>query len=93
MITEAVLNFLHGLAVALADFLHTALPVAPGWVSDAGSALSTVVALVPSQVRYFVPLQQILTASLAFLALRVVLGAIRLARRVLSLFTGGGGNA
>lgn len=93
MITEAFLTFLHGLASAVFGWASDTLPSPPSWVSDLTSGLDTVLGMVPDAVRYFVPLGPAVTVGLAFAGLLVVVGFIRIGRRVLSLFTGGGGNA
>ena len=93
MITEAVLDFLHGLAVGLATFLHDSLPAAPAFIADLADAFATAVGYIPGAVLWFVPIGPTIAAGVAVFALVVTLGLLRLARRVLSLFTGGGGNA
>lgn len=87
------MDVLHGLAVSLFSFLHGALPAAPQIWADAGDALTTVVGLVPAPVLYFVPVGPVLVAGATVLGIIVAVGLLRLARRVLSLFTGGGGMA
>ena len=93
MITEAILDFLHGLAVTLCTFLADNLPAAADFWADASDAITTAFAVVPAQVRWFVPIGPVVVAGSAVVVLIAVLGALRLARRVLSLFTGGGGMA
>lgn len=93
MITEAVLDFLHALAVGLANFMHDTIPAAPGFVADMTSAFTTALGHIPGPVLWFVPIGPAITTGLALVALILVLGGIQFARRVLSLFTGGGGNA
>lgn len=93
MITDAFMDFLHALATALFGWLHDHLPSAPGFWTDASSAISAVLGTIPSAVLYFVPVGPVVAATLALLGLIVALGLLRLARRVVSLFTGGGGMA
>ena len=93
MITQWFMTFLHGLAVSVFGWAHDSLPAPPTWISDMTSGFDTVLGMVPDAVRYFVPLGPAVAAGLAFASLVVVVGLVRLGRRVLSLFTGGGGNA
>jgi len=93
MIVQALMSFLHGLAVAVFGWLHDHLPGAPSFWTDASDAITTAFGMVPSSVRYFVPIGPVVVAGTAMVALIGTLGALRLARRVLSLFTGGGGMA
>lgn len=93
MITDALLAFLHTLAQALATFLLTSIPVLPGFLSDLTDAFTTVYNTVPGPVKYFLPMSAMVIAGTTLVGLYIVLGFIRFSRRVLSLFTGGGGNA
>lgn len=93
MITQWFMEFLHTLAESLFGWLHDHLPGAPGFWTDASSAISSVLGTIPSAVLYFVPVGPVVTATLALLTVIVALGLLRLARRVVSLFTGGGGMA
>jgi len=93
MITEAILNFLHGIAVSLFTWCKNELPNAPGWIADMSDALDKAFSVVPASVAYFVPIRPTVTIGLALFGIVVAAGLIRLARRVLSIFTGGGGNA
>jgi hypothetical protein len=93
MITQWFMTFLHGLAAGLFGWAHNALPSPPTWITDLTGAFSTVLGMVPDSIRYFVPLGPAVTAGLAFAGLVVAVGLIRIGRRVLSLVTGGGGNA
>jgi hypothetical protein len=93
VIVQEFLTFLHGLAVSLFGWLHSALPTPPSFISDLSTAIDTVLGQVPHAVRYFVPLGPTVAAGGAFVGLLVAVGALRVGRRVLSLFTGGGGNA
>lgn len=93
MIIELLMKTLHGLASSLFGWLKTALPAPPSWVTDMTSGLDTVLGMIPDAVRYFVPLAPVAAAGAAFVGLLVAVGLLRVARRVLSLFTGGGGNA
>lgn len=90
---ELLLEFFHGLASSLFGWLHEALPSPPSFVSDMTSGIDTVLGKIPDAVRYFVPLGPIAAAGAAFVGLLLIVGGLRVARRVLSLFTGGGGNA
>lgn len=93
MVTQWVMDFLHGLAEGLFSWAAGMLPSPPAFWTDASAAITSAFELIPSSVRYFVPIGPVVTASLAVAGLIVVLGFIRLGRRVLSLFTGGGGMA
>lgn len=93
MITEGVLTVLHGLAMTLATFLHDAVPAAPSFMTDMTAAVGVAFNLVPGPVRYFVPIGPSVAAALTVIALIGTMGAVRFARRVLSLLTGGGGSA
>jgi hypothetical protein len=93
MIVEAFMNFLHGLAEAVFSWSSTSLPGAPGWLSDLNAGIATVVGMVPDSVKYFVPLQATVIVGASVVTVLLAAGGVRLARRVLSLFTGGGGNA
>jgi hypothetical protein len=53
--------------------------------------LDTVLGMIPDAVRYFVPIGPAVQIGLAFVGLLGALGLLRIARRVLSVFTGGGG--
>lgn len=93
MIVELFLKFLHGLASSLFGWLHDALPSPPGFISDLSTGVDTIVGTIPEAVRYFFPLGPAIAAGTAFAGLLLAVGGLRVARRVLSLFTGGGGNA
>jgi hypothetical protein len=93
VITQALMNLFHGLAVTLSSWLSGALPSPPSFWTDATSGLTQVVALVPSAVLWFLPVVPILAAGGVLVGLVVAFGILRFGRRVLSLFTGGGGNA
>lgn len=93
MITQWVMQFLHTLATAVFSWASSLIPAPPAFWTDANDAVTTALALVPSSVRYFVPIGPVITAALAVAGMILVLGFIRLGRRVLSLFTGGGGMA
>lgn len=93
MITQWFMTFLHGLASAVFGWARDTLPAPPSWVSDLTSGVETVVGMVPDALRYFVPLAPAVSVGLALVGLLVAVGLIRVGRRVLSLFTGGGGNA
>lgn len=84
---------IHGLAQTLADWLSDVLPAAPSFWADAVDAFGRVLGTIPGPVLYFVPVRPVLAAGVAALTIILAIGALRFARRVLSLFTGGGGNA
>lgn len=92
MIVEAVLTMLHDLAAALFGWLADTLPAAPGFWTDFADAVTTVFAMIPGPVAYFVPIGPAVVAGTALVGLILALGGLRLARRVVSLFTGGGGS-
>ena len=93
MIVQAILNLLHALAVSLFTALHNGLPGAPSAWSDAAAAVNSMFDLIPGPVRYFVPVAPLVLGLTTVVAVEVSLGLLRLARRVLSLITGGGGSA
>jgi hypothetical protein len=93
MITDLILDFLHSLAVNVFTWARQNLPSPPDFVADITSGFDTVLGVIPQGIRYFVPLGPVVGLGLALVAVLVAVGLIRLARRVLSLFTGGGGNA
>jgi hypothetical protein len=93
VITEAVMNFLRGLAESVFTWAKNALPTPPGWVQDMTDAVTTMLGVIPDPVRYFVPVGAVIAAGMSFAGVILAIGLVRLARRVLSLFTGGGGNA
>jgi hypothetical protein len=87
------MEMLHGLASSLFGFLHDSLPSPPGFWTDAASAMDSLVGQVGAPIRNFLPLGPLAAAGVFVTGLIVAMGVLRLARRVLSLFTGGGGNA
>lgn len=93
MIVKAIFDLLHSLATALFGWLRDNLPAAPEFWEEATTAVTTVFGQIGAPIRWFVPIEPLLTAGVALLSLYVLLGAIRLVRRVVSLFTGGGGMA
>lgn len=93
MILQAILNLLHTLAVSLFTALHNGLPGAPSIWNDALSSVNSLIAIIPASVRYFVPIHPLVLGLVALVGVETALGALRLGRRVLSLFTGGGGAA
>lgn len=93
MIFEAIADALFALASALFGWLSDHLPDAPSWAEDLGDALAQVLGVIPEPVRWFFPLQPAAVAGLALAGLILAAGLLRLVRRVVSLFTGGGGNA
>lgn len=93
MIVEAIMNLLFGLAEALFAALKAVLPNAPQWVADLADGVTTVLNMIPAAVRWFVPLGPTAAIGLTLAGLFVAAGLLRITRRVVSLFTGGGGNA
>lgn len=93
MIIEAILNLVHGLVTTLVSWISAAIPDAPEFVSEIGPSLTSVFSLIPAPVLHFVPIVPVLTVGAIALGLVVLFGSIRFGRRVLSIFTGGGGNA
>lgn len=93
MIFQWILELLHGLAETLFGWVAAIIPSPPGFFADATAAINTAFGFVPSSVRYFFPIGPMVAAAAAVMGLVVVLGTVRLGRRVLSLFTGGGGMA
>lgn len=93
MITEAFMSFLHVLAGSLFSSIAALIPDPPTWVTDLNGAWTAALGMVPDGVAYFVPIGAAITVGLFFVGLIATLGLVRMARRVVSLFTGGGGNA
>ena len=93
MIVEWFLDFLHGLAVAVFSWCSQHLPSPPDFIAQLSTGVSQLVAAIPSPVLDFLPVGPCVAIGAALAALVVGAGLVRLARRVLSLFTGGGGNA
>lgn len=91
MITEAFMSMLAGLFNTLISWLQALLPSPPAFWSTATSAITTAVAYVPGAVMYFLPVGPVIAAAGVLLALIIPLGLARLTRRLVSLFTGGGG--
>lgn len=93
MITQWVMDLLHGLAATLSDWMQAIIPAPPQFIADMSGGFTTAYDVVPGSMKYFLPIGPLIVAGTALVGLLVILGAIRFARRVLSLFTGGGGNA
>lgn len=93
MITQAFMTALHGFATTIFAGLGALIPEPPTFWSDIASAVTTAFGIIPDPVRYFVPLGPVVVAGASLVGLLVVLGTLRLARRAVSLFTGGGGMA
>lgn len=93
MVTQWFLDFLHGLGETLSSWMEGLIPSPPEFWLDATDAINSVFGTVPSALRYFIPLGPVVTAALWVTGLIVGLGLIRFGRRILSLFTGGGGMA
>lgn len=92
MITQAVMDFLAGAFAQVMSWLQSMLPSPPTFWSDGTSAITTAVSYVPGAVLYFLPVGPVVAAAGLLLALLVPLGLVRLTRRLVSLFTGGGGS-
>lgn len=93
MIVEWILEFLHGLASTVFGWANSVIPSPPSFWTDAADAMNTAFGSIPAPVKHFVPIAPVVTAALAVVGILTILGFIRLGRRVLSLFTGGGGMA
>jgi hypothetical protein len=91
VIVEALLQLIVDLFTGLLSFLVTALPAAPTWWLDAMSAVNVVLGGVGEPVRHFLPLAPLVAVGVTLTGLRLTLGGLKLARRVVSLMTGGGG--
>lgn len=92
MISEAVLNFLFGLANSVLDFVRGLIPDAPDFWVDAAGWVVSVYESIPSPVLDFVPVVPVLALAAVVTGIYLVLGGLVLVRRVLSLVTGGGGS-
>ena len=93
MITETVMNLLFDLFSAVSEWTSTHLPAPPSFVADAAAAITSVTASTSATVLYFLPIGPALAIGAAITALVVALGFVKLVRRGVSLFTGGGGAA
>ncbi len=91
MVTEAIMNAMAGLFGTVVSWLQSILPSPPGFWTDMTTALNTVFVTIPGAVSYFVPIGPVIAAALLLFALYPPLILVRLSRRLLSLFTGGGG--
>lgn len=78
---------------AVNTWLSAHLPAAPTFWADMTAALNTLNSSTSATVQYFLPIGPAVAAGVALTALIVLLGLIRLVRRAVSLFTGGGGMA
>jgi len=92
MITEAVLNFLFALAETVLGFVSGLIPEAPDFWVDAAGWIVNMYSSIPSPVLDFVPVVPVLALAGVVTGIYLVLGGLVLARRVLSLVTGGGGS-
>lgn len=90
MITEKLLQF----AVWLLDLVLglVPLPGPPDWATSSDGAIATIFQGVASMGVWF-PTALVLTVFVSVLAIRVSGLGARISRMVLSLMTGGGGNA
>jgi hypothetical protein len=93
VLTDAIMGFFFGLFNSLSTWMNTHLPAAPTFWTDMTAALSTLNSSTSATVQYFLPIGPAVAAGIALTALIVLLGFIRLVRRAVSLFTGGGGAA
>lgn len=93
MVTELIMDALYGLFSAVFAWLGSHLPSPPTFWADMTSALNSVTSATSTTVLYFLPVGPAVAAGVALTALIVALGLIRLIRRAVSLFTGGGGAA
>jgi hypothetical protein len=91
VILEAILDLIVGLFSSLLSFLASALPPAPAWWAEIGGAVDVVLGGVGEPIRHFLPLGPLVAAGVVLMTLRLTLGGLKLARRVVSLMTGGGG--
>lgn len=93
MIVELFMGALHGLASTLSGWMNSLVPSPPAFWVDMASAADSLLGQVAAPIRHFIPFAPLVSAGLFITGLTVVMGFVRLGRRVLSLFTGGGGNA
>lgn len=91
MITQTFMDFLFDLCSTVFSTLSEHLPAAPPFWEDLVSAFNAVVGATSPTVQYFLPIGPAMTAGALLTALVVALGFVKLLRRVVSLFTGGGG--
>lgn len=87
------MDLLFALFSAVFGWLSTHLPAAPSFWTDMTAAVSTLNSSTSATVQYFLPIGPAIAAGVTLTALIVALGLIRLVRRAVSLFTGGGGAA
>lgn len=92
MVTEAILNFLFGVFQSLSTWMSEHLPSPPSFWADAADAISTLNSSTSATVQWFLPIGPALAVGTAIMALVVALGLVKLTRRAVSLFTGGGGS-
>jgi hypothetical protein len=93
VVVEAIFDLLFGLAEALFSFLASILPAAPTFWTDLATSINELVGLAPDPILNLVPLSASVTVGLALVGILFAVALLKLARRVVSLFTGGGGNA
>ena len=91
MITEAILNFFAGIFQSMMTWLSTHLPSPPSWLADQTSVLSHLTDALSPTVLYFLPIGPAVAMGLGYVGITLALGILRLTRRGVSLFTGGGG--
>lgn len=91
MIVETIMGFLFDLAKTFFAWLGDHLPEPPNFWADVASAISHVTGATSPTVQYFLPIGPALALGVTVTALIVALGLVKLFRRALSLFTGGGG--
>lgn len=92
MVTEAFLNFLFGIFQSVSTWMSTHLPSPPAFWTDAADAISSVTSSTATTVQWFLPIGPALGVGAAIMGLVVALGLVKLTRRAVSLFTGGGGS-
>lgn len=93
MITQTIMGWLFSLFQAVSSWMSTHLPSPPTFWTDAAAALTNVTSTASPTVLYFLPIGPALGIGASITALVVALGLVKLVRRAVSLFTGGGGSA
>lgn len=92
MITEAIMQFLFDLFNEASGWMQDHLPAAPTFWADAADALTTLNSHTSATVQWFLPIGPAMGIGVSIMALVVALGLVKLVRRAISLFTGGGGS-
>jgi len=91
MITEALLNFFHALAVGAISLLSSMLPSPPGFWVDVTTYFTNLLGDVAAPIRAFLPLAPLMAAASVLVGLLILATFLKAVRMLLSLMTMGGG--